>query len=129
MFTVDDETFDKIVGAGIDALPEKYLSRLDNVAFVVESEPTIEQRQRMRLMPYQTLFGLYEGIPMTKRGSNYNLVLPDKITIFKKPLEHASADLADLKERVRHTVWHEVAHFFGLEHQQIHRLDGTNDES
>jgi predicted Zn-dependent protease with MMP-like domain len=125
MFSVDEATFDQIVGAGIDAVPEKYLSRLDNVAFVVEDEPSMEQRQRLQLKAYETLFGLYEGIPLTKRGSNYNLVLPDKITIFKKPLEHASANLADLKERVRHTVWHEVAHFFGLEHQQIHRLDGT----
>ncbi len=125
MFLVDEAAFEQIVSDGIDAVPGKYLSRLDNVAFVVEDEPSAEQRQRMQLKPYETLFGLYEGIPMTKRGSNYNLVLPDKITIFKKPLEHASNSLADLKERVRHTVWHEVAHFFGLEHQQIHRLDGT----
>lgn len=125
MFSVDDATFEQLVSAGIDAVPEKYLQRLDNVAFVVEAQPTPEQRERMQLKHYETLFGLYEGIPLTKRGSNYNMVLPDKITIFKEPLEWASHDLKDLKERVRHTVWHEVAHFFGLEHQQIHRLDGT----
>lgn len=125
MFRVDDQTFEEIVADGIDAIPEKYASRINNVAFVTQDEPTLEQRQKMHLQAYETLFGLYEGIPLTKRGIGYNLVLPDKITIFKQPLENASHNLADLKEKVRHTVWHEVAHYFGLGHEQIHRLDGT----
>jgi predicted Zn-dependent protease with MMP-like domain len=128
MHTVSQQEFEQIVSEGIDAIPDKYMERLNNVAFVVEDQPSEEQRRNSNLKPYQTLFGLYQGIPLTKRGANYNLVLPDKITIFKKPLESASTSLKDLKEKVRHTVWHEVAHYFGLGHQQIHRLDGTTDQ-
>ncbi len=108
------------------SLPKKYTSVMNNVAIVYEDEPTEMQRQKMRLRDNQTLFGLYEGIPMSQRGAGYNLVLPDKITIFKNPIIHNSRDIADVKKQVRHTLWHEIAHHFGLDHDQIHRLDGTN---
>lgn len=126
MYSVSDEEFEKMVSAGIDAVPTKYIDRLNNVAFVVQDEPDEHQLAKAKLGEHRMLLGLYEGIPLTKRGSNYNLVLPDKISIFKKPLELVSNSPGDLKERVRHTVWHEVAHFYGLDHQQIHKLDGTD---
>lgn len=125
MFSVSDEEFEKIVGEAIDAIPEKYFKKISNVAFTVADEPSPEQREKFHLYHGRTLFGLYEGIPLTGRGTGYTLVLPDKITIFKRPIEITSLDLEDLKEQVRHTVWHEVAHYFGLGHEQIHKLDGT----
>ena len=70
----------------------------------------------------QTLFGLYEGIPLSRR-QGMSTTLPDKITLFKLPLTQASFDLDDLREQVYHTLWHEVAHYYGLDHGQIGRLE------
>lgn len=110
----------------MDELPEKYISALDNVAVVYADEPTEAQRVQMKLSSHETLFGLYEGIPQTARGAGYNLVLPDKITIFKNPLQHASRDVAELKAHVKHTLWHEIAHHFGLDHDRIHELEDNH---
>ena len=118
-----DEQFEDWVNAGISAIPKLYQGNLNNVAIVIADEPTPEQREKLKLRCDQTLFGLYEGIPLTKRGTGYNLVLPDKITIFKLPMVHASQNEAEIKEQVRHTVWHEIAHFYGLNHDQIHKLE------
>jgi predicted Zn-dependent protease with MMP-like domain len=122
---ISDEIFATIAEEALESLPKKYTSQMQNVAIVYADEPSQAQRQTARLKDNQTLFGLYEGIPLSKRGAGYNLVLPDKITIFKKPLIFASRDINDLKARVRHTLWHEIAHHFGLEHSHIYKLDGT----
>lgn len=118
-----DAEFEDWVNQGIAAIPKLYQESLNNVAIVIADEPTPEQRRKLKLRCDQTLFGLYEGIPLTKRGSGYNLVLPDKITIFKLPMAAASRNAAELQEHVRHTVWHEIAHFYGLNHDQIHKLE------
>lgn len=120
---IPDDQFATLLAEVMDELPEKYMSALDNVAVVYADEPTPEQRSKMKLRPHQTLFGLYEGIPQTARGAGYNLVLPDKITIFKMPLIHASRDPAELKAHVKHTLWHEIAHHFGLDHDRIYELE------
>jgi predicted Zn-dependent protease with MMP-like domain len=125
MIELTQEQFEEIVADGIDAIPEKYGKRLNNVAFVTADFPTPEQRIKMHLRDHETLYGLYEGIPQPARGSNYTLVLPDKITIFKRPLEYGSRTLEELQAKVRKTVWHEVAHHFGLDHAQIDRLGGS----
>jgi predicted Zn-dependent protease with MMP-like domain len=120
---IPDEAFAEIISQAMDELPEEYITRLDNVAVTYEDEPTNDQRTKLKLRCDQTLYGLYEGIPLTKRGMNYNLVLPDKITIFKLPLAAASHDMADLKKRTKHTLWHEIAHYYGLDHGRIHELE------
>ena len=108
----------------MDKLPQKYVEGLNNVAILYEDEPSPEQRVKLKLRCNETLLGLYEGIPMTKRTAGYNLVLPDKITLFKNPLLAKSRSLEEFKEEVRHTLWHEIAHFYGLDHDRIHKLDG-----
>lgn len=123
MIHVTDEEFEQIVKEAIDDIPEKYAKHIENLAFVVEDEPSEEQRQRLKLHPGSSLYGLYEGVPLTRRASNYNLVLPDKITIFKKPIEQACQTMEQLEVQVRHTIWHEVAHYYGLDHDQINRLN------
>jgi predicted Zn-dependent protease with MMP-like domain len=123
MISVSDEDFEAFVAAGMDAIPQKYIDNLNNVAFVTQDRPTDEQRIKLKLGDHQSLYGLYEGVPLTKRGSSYNLVLPDKITIFKEPMEMNHDSLDEVKEQVRHTVWHEVAHYYGLNHEQIHKLE------
>ena len=110
--------------AGLDAVPPLYKTKLQNVAIIVEDLPSQEQRVKLNLYPNETLFGLYEGVPLPRRNGTLKL-LPDKITIFKRPMEIAFNTLDEVKEQVRHTIWHEVAHYYGLDHQRIHQLDGT----
>lgn len=125
MITVDDKLFEEYIEEGIAAISPLYQKHLKNVAFIVEDEPTLEQRVKLNLYPNETLFGLYEGVPLPQRQGTTKL-LPDKITIFKKPMEAASNSLQAVKEQVRHTIWHEVAHYYGLDHQRIHQLDSKN---
>lgn len=122
---VSDEEFEKIIGQAMDSLPEKYVRGLDNVLVTYEDEPTPEQREELKLHCNQTLFGLYQGVPRPQRGIGYNMVLPDKITLFKNSILHVSPDITALREQVRHTLWHEIAHHYGLDHDRIHSLDGT----
>ena len=123
MYEIDDNIFDKIISQAMDELPEEYISRLNNVVVTYEDEPTPAQREKLKLRCDQSLFGLYEGIPLTKRGAGYNLVLPDKITIFKNPILVYSTDLVSFKKQVKHTLWHEIAHYYGLDHDRIHQLE------
>lgn len=123
MIHISDQDFEKIVTNSMDSIPDKYYQRIKNVAFVIEDEPSQEQRVKLKLACNQSLYGLYEGIPLTKRGAGYNLVLPDKITIFKQPITYSASTAEELVALVDNTVWHEVAHYFGLDHSQIHKLE------
>lgn len=117
------EEFEQLVNQGIAAIPQKFLNLLDNVAIVIEDEPTPQQGRRLKLHRGWTLFGLYEGVPQLRRGVNYTAVLPDKITIFKKPIERAARNPDEIKEIVRNTVWHEIAHHFGMNEHEVHKAD------
>ncbi len=120
---ISDEQFDQIISEAMDELPQEYIERLNNVAIIYADEPSAEQRQELKLRCDQTLFGLYQGIPLTRRGAGYNLVLPDKITLFKNPMLRFSSDLSEFKRQVKHTLWHEIAHYYGLDHDRIHHLE------
>lgn len=115
--------FEKIVKEGIRAIPENFLRKLDNVAIVIETEPTPAQKKKLNIHFNWTLLGLYEGVPRTKRGMNYSAVLPDKITIFQRPIEAAARDEEDLKEIVKNTVWHEIAHHFGMNEARVRQAE------
>lgn len=125
---VSDEEFEKLLEEAIDGIPKPYIDHIQNVAFILEDEPTPEQRLKMRLRPDQTLLGLYEGVPLPARGGAEKTI-PDKITIFKRPLLDASRDKTELRYNIGHTVWHETAHYFGLDHGKIDRLDSKRDNS
>ncbi len=122
MFIVSHDAFEAMVNVSIRALPKAYVDHLDNIAFIVETEPTQEQRQKLQLRGDQTLFGLYEGVPLPQRQGTTKL-LPDKITVFQKPLEQASQDLTELRNNIGRTVWHEIAHYYGLGHGRINELE------
>jgi predicted Zn-dependent protease with MMP-like domain len=111
------EEFEQLVKEGIDAIDEKFLQRLKNVEIVIEDDPTPFQIEKLRLRG-ALLFGLYEGIPQIKRQS-YGQVLPDKITIFKNQIERAFFSPEDIKRAVKNTVWHEIAHHFGMDEYQV----------
>lgn len=118
-----DQQFEQLIAQALDRLPAKYTQNMNNVAIVYEDQPSLAQQRQLALRCDQTLFGLYEGIPLTARGAGYNLVLPDKITLFKLPLLAASDNETELKINIKHTLWHEIAHHFGLNHDRIHELE------
>lgn len=115
-----DTEFEKLVAEGIDELPERIRAKMHNVAIVVADEPTEQQKAQHGLTEGETLFGLYEGVPQTERGFDY-VALPDKITIFKKPILGAYAEPSDIRACVLNTVWHEVAHHFGMDEEEVER--------
>lgn len=122
MLEVTDEQFADIIDAAYEALPKAHMQAIKNVAIVYADEPTDEQRVALKLQCNETLFGLYEGVPLTQRSGQTNFP-PDKITIFKHPILQYTHSFEELKEQIRHTLWHEVAHYFGLDHDQIHKLE------
>ena len=106
------EEFEKLVAQAIDEIPEEFLVKLKNVAIVVEEEPSAEQLRMLKLRNDTALLGLYEGVPLTKRNE-YTMALPDKISIFKKPIESLAPAPEEIKKLVQDTVRHEIAHHFG----------------
>lgn len=117
-----DEEFDKLIAKAMDELPQEYIKGLDNVAIVMADEPSAGQLGKAKAKKGYLLLGLYEGIPLTARGAGYNLVLPDKITLFKKPILELSEGSEDLFENIKRTLWHEIAHYYGLDHSRINHL-------
>jgi len=122
MIEVSDEQFSTLVAEALETLPRDHRSAIKNVALVYEQDPSPEQRERLKLACNQTLFGLYEGIPLTQRMGMTHFG-PDKITIFKGPITASVSTMDELRREVRHTLWHEVAHYFGLNHERIHELE------
>ena len=107
----------------MDELPQEYLKGLDNVAILYADEPDQYQAKKSGLHAGNLLLGLYEGIPLTQRGAGYSFVLPDKITLFKNALIMVSHDDASFFENIKRTLWHEIAHYYGLDHDRIHYLE------
>ena len=112
-----DEEFEKIINEAIESLPAEFLSKLENVSIVIQDYPKAVSRGYM-------LLGLYEGIPKTRRG-HYGIgaTLPDKITIFKYPMLSIARSFSDLKEIVKNTVWHEIAHHFGMDESAVRQAE------
>jgi predicted Zn-dependent protease with MMP-like domain len=117
------EQFEEHVIEALDLVPEEFRGSLADVAVMVEDWPSPDQRRRLRLRSLETLFGLYEGVPLPQRSSGYNLALPDRITLFQGPLEqHAGHDIALLRREVRRVVLHEIAHHFGFGEERLREL-------
>jgi predicted Zn-dependent protease with MMP-like domain len=114
--------FDRLVAEAVDELPRGFRRRLRNIAVVVESEPSRELLEDMGLWPHGTLLGLYQGVPLTERGFSYGNVLPDRITIFQKPIEAVCRTREEIKEAVKDTVKHEIGHYFGLDDARLREL-------
>lgn len=126
MLEVSDEQFDAIISKAMDDLMKTHpthMQALKNLAIVYADEPTEQQREELALLDNEALFGLYEGVPLAHRQGAVDNYPPDKITIFKNPMLHYVNSVQELEEEVRHTLWHEVAHYFGLDHDRIHELE------
>lgn len=121
---MSDEEFEQLVREGIRAIPQKFLDLLDNVAVTIESNPRPDQMTKYELTHGHTLLGLYEGVPLSGRGPSYTAVLPDKITIFRLPIEEAAGgDPEQIKQIVKDTVWHEIAHHFGMDEEEVRKAE------
>lgn len=122
MIQVSNEQFQDLINKALEELPGEHVKNIKNVAILYEDEPTARQREELKLRGDQTLLGLYEGVPLSRRQGMGRL-LPDKITLFKMPLENRANTLESLKEAIKHTLWHEIAHYYGLDHKKIHELE------
>jgi predicted Zn-dependent protease with MMP-like domain len=122
MIEVSDERFQELINLALEELPGEHVKNIKNIAILFENLPTPEQRERLALRHDQTLLGLYEGVPLPQRQGTTKL-FPDKITLFKVPLQWQAADEDELKEEIKHTLWHEVAHYYGLDHRRISELE------
>ncbi|HEY4669617.1 MAG TPA: metallopeptidase family protein [Tepidiformaceae bacterium] len=114
--------FRRLVREAVASLPQELLDRVHNVDIVIETRPSARDRKTAGLGPHRTLLGLYHGIPLTKRGEYYNLVLPDKISIYQEPIESICRSDDEVREQVRKTVLHEIAHYFGIDDERLHEL-------
>jgi len=120
---LDYREIKKEVGRVIERLPRSFRERLLNVEFVVEERPSIELLRAEGLDPrHDTLYGIYQGVPLPDRSSLDPPLLPDKITIFAEPLLEDFPDPEELREEIRLTVLHEIAHYFGMDEEEIEDL-------
>jgi len=120
---LSDPDFEALITRAMDELPQQYIKGLDNVAITYADEPTPEQLTKQGIRQGHLLLGLYEGIPRTQRGGSYSFVLPDKITLFKHPILAVTHTPEELFEQIKRTLWHEIAHHYGLDHDRIHSLE------
>jgi predicted Zn-dependent protease with MMP-like domain len=115
--------FSKLVAEALETIPDQFRAAMDNLAIVVEGEPTAEQLASVDIEPPDTLLGLYEGIPLTERQWAHGNALPDRITLFQGPIEDASGDEDDVVVAIGETLIHEVGHYFGLSEEEIEAIE------
>jgi predicted Zn-dependent protease with MMP-like domain len=118
---MDRATFEAIVIEALESLPTQFSRYLDEVEIRVELRPRSEHRRAAGIKPWQTVYGLYEGVPRTERDGS--ALLPDIITIFQEPLVRDYPGRSELREQVRRTVLHELAHYFGISDERLRELD------
>ncbi|MGB9776161.1 MAG: metallopeptidase family protein [Anaerolineae bacterium] len=119
---MDDALFEQFVAEALEALPEVFRQRLENVEIVVEDWP---DRRTMRLAGVRSpadLLGFYHGVPLTRRTSNYMLVLPDKISIYRQPILMRCRTLGEVRALVARTLRHEIAHYFGISDERLEEI-------
>lgn len=117
---MEEDKFKKLVKEALDSLPKEFGEKLNNVSVTVDNFPTPYQLRKAKIPPYALLFGLYEGVPQTKRGIYYSNI-PDKITIFKNAIERVCETEEDIREQVRQTLMHEIGHHFGLSEEELRK--------
>jgi len=113
--------FERLVDEAVAELPDEFKDRLTNVVMMVEDRPSRSLLKELDIPPGDTLFGLYEGTPLTERGFDAPLY-PDRIRIFQEPLEAECETESEMKEEIRTTIMHEVAHFFGIDDDELDKM-------
>ncbi len=119
------EAFLELVAEAVGEVPTYFRKKLDNVQIVVEDWPGNEILDALNVPPQHTLFGLYQGVPRTRRSVYLPPILPDRITLFQGPIEGACRGPGEIREQIRETVIHEIAHHFGISDKRLEELGAT----
>jgi predicted Zn-dependent protease with MMP-like domain len=117
------EQFTVLVEEALREIPRRFRKAMRNVAVVVEDEPSADILDEMEIDEGDTLFGLYQGTPLTQRGWGYGNNLPDRISIYQKPIEDACADEDEIRDCIAETVIHEFGHYFGMSEEEIEEIE------
>ena len=115
--------FEELVERALRRLPKRFRDKLANVAVMIEEWPDDDTLADLGIEPPGTLYGLYRGVDVTRRDSSYGNVLPDVITIYQGPIEEDGGSPEEMAEIVRETVMHELGHYFGLDDDELHRIE------
>jgi len=115
--------FERLVREAVALIPTRFRREIRNLALVVESEPSLELLEEMEIAPPDTLYGLYQGTPLTERAWAYGNTLPDRIVIFQRPIEEDCDDEDEIRAVIGETLIHEVGHYFGLSEEEIEEIE------
>ena len=115
--------FERLVHEAVTLIPKRFRREMHNLALVVEAEPSQELLQELEIEPPDSLYGLYQGTPLTERTWAYGNALPDRITIFQRPIEEDCEDADEIRAVIGETLIHEVGHYFGLSEEEIEEIE------
>ena len=117
------DRFTQLVEGALKEIPRRFRKELRNVAVVVEDEPPADILEEMEVEPGDTLFGLYQGTPLPERSWSFGNNLPDRISIYQKPIEDACETDEDVRDCIAETVIHEFGHYFGMSEEEIEEIE------
>ena len=117
------ERFTRLVEEALQEIPRRFRDEMKNVAVIVEDEPSPDILEEMEIEPPDSLFGLYQGTPLPERGWGYGNTLPDRISIYQRPIEDACEDDEEIRDCVAETVIHEFGHYFGMSEEEIEEIE------
>jgi predicted Zn-dependent protease with MMP-like domain len=117
------EEFNRLVEAALHDIPRRFRDEMKNIAIVVEDEPSPDILEEMEIEPPDSLYGLYQGTPLTERGWGHGNALPDRITLYRRPIEEDSEDREDVIVCIAETLIHEIGHYFGLSEEEIEEIE------
>jgi len=120
---MEREKFEKFVEEALASLPKKFKKHLDNLAVIVEEEPTQEIYHQLGGSPFSLILGHYHGVPFKHRGPFYGNLPPDVIIIYQKPIENICSTEKDIRKKVREVVFHEIGHYFGLSEKELREIE------
>lgn len=118
---MEKKQFEELVEKAFLALPETFRNKVDNVQITVEDYPSSEQLERAHVQSYRDLLGLYEGIPLERRGTSYGMypTMPDRISLFQKNIESVCRSEKEIEEKILEVLIHEIGHYFGMDEDEI----------
>jgi predicted Zn-dependent protease with MMP-like domain len=115
--------FERLVAEAVNLIPRRFRREMKNLALVVEDEPSAALLDEMEIEPPDSLYGLYQGTPLPERTWGYGNTLPDRITIFQRPIEEDCDDEDEMRKMIGETLIHEVGHYFGMSEEQIEEIE------